>query len=93
MNYDAKKPEDMIADDKNYAEKGGKTIRKGTMAAAFANAEIIESTDATSDEKKKAMDALKELAPTLKAFGLTKFFTWKNSEIQEMFDKIDEDVK
>ena len=86
MSYKAVKPEDMIADDKSHFEKGGKTIRKGTMAAALANAEIIESVDATAEEKQKAMETIKELAPILKAFGLTKFLTWKNPKIQAIFD-------
>ncbi len=89
MVYNAKKPEDMIPDDKSHFEMGGKTIRKGTMAAALANAEIIESSDATEEEKMEAMNTLKQLAPILKAFGLTKFLTWKNSKIQSIFDEID----
>ena len=87
MSYDAKKPEDMISDDKSYFEKDDKFIRKGTMAAALANAEIIESPEATITERNNALEALKELAPTLKAFGLTKFLTWKNTDIQAIFDQ------
>ena len=86
MSYDAKKPEDMLSDDENYFEQGGQTIRKGTMAAALANAEIIESSGATATEKQQAMEALQELAPVLKAIGLTKFLTWKNPDIQAIFD-------
>jgi len=87
MPYKSKRPEDMIADDQSYFEAGGKTIRKGTMAAALANAEIIESLDANTAEKQAAFDTLKELAPVLKAFGLSKFLTWKNKKIQEIFDE------
>lgn len=79
-------PEDMIPDDKSHVEISGKTIRKGTMAAALANAEIIESPDSTSQEKCDALNAIKELVPALKAFGLVRFLTWKNPEIQAIFD-------
>ena len=80
-------PEDMIPDDKSHFEMDGKTIRKGTMAAALANAEIIESTNSTAEEKRDALNAIKELVPVLKAFGLARFLTWKNPEIQALFDE------
>ncbi|MDA7742280.1 hypothetical protein N8865_01540 [Francisellaceae bacterium] len=86
MSYKSKKPEDMIADDKSHFERDGHVIRKGTMAAALANAEIIESLDATLKEKELALETLGELVPILKAFGLTKFLTWKNQDIQKLFD-------
>lgn len=84
-------PEDMIPDDKSHFEMGGQTIRKGTMAAALANAEIVESTNSTATEKRDALNAIKELAPVLKAFGLVRFLTWKNPEIQAIFDESDRD--
>ena len=89
MPHQVKRPEDMIPDDKSHFEMGGKTIRKGTMAAALANAEIVESPDATTAEKQAAMDTIKELAPVLRAFGLTKFLTWKNPKIQAIFDEME----
>ena len=82
------KPEDMISDKDNYFTANGKTIRKGTRAAALANAEIFESNTSSDKEKKDAFDTIKELAPTLIAFGLTKFLTWKNVEIQKIFDDL-----
>ncbi|OGT39699.1 MAG: hypothetical protein A3F12_01665 [Gammaproteobacteria bacterium RIFCSPHIGHO2_12_FULL_38_14] len=89
MPHKSKRPEDMIPDDKSHFEMGGKTIRKGTMAAALTNAEIVESPDATVAEKQAAMETIKELAPVLKAFGLTKFLTWKNPKIQAIFDEME----
>lgn len=89
MTYNAKTPEDMVPDDKSYFEMGDKSIRKGTMSAALANAEIIEALDATEAEKLAAMNALRKLVPILKTFGLTKFLTWKNPKIQSIFDEID----
>ena len=87
MPHSSKRPEDMIPDDKSHFEVSGQTIRKGTVAAALANAEIIESIDVTAAEKQAAMDTIKELAPVLKAFGLMKFLTWKNPKIQAIFDQ------
>ncbi|MCP4474763.1 MAG: hypothetical protein GY821_09425 [Gammaproteobacteria bacterium] len=91
MSYKSKTAEDMIPDQASYAERGGTVVRKGTMAAALANAEIIETADATEEERQQAMTALKTLAPPLKAMGLTKFLHWNNPAIQALFDQIDEE--
>ena len=80
-------PEDILPDDKNYVEKNGKIIRKGSMAAALANAKIFESPSATPQEKEAALQALTQLAPTLVAFELTHFLQWKNPIIQKIFDQ------
>ena len=81
------KPEDLLPDDKNHFEKNGSTIRKGTIAAALANASIVESTTATAEEKQAALDAIKVLTPQLIAFELTKFMQWKNPQIQSIFNE------
>ena len=89
MKNQAKTPESMIPDNENYFERNGLRIRKGTMAAAIANAEIIESETASEVDKKAAIETLKNLAPTLNAFGLNKHFYWRNPQIQAIFDKAD----
>lgn len=48
------KPQDIIADDESYAEINGSKIRKGTMAAALANADIYTSSTANENEKKSS---------------------------------------
>lgn len=87
--YQAKKPEDVIPDGESYFEQNGQRIRKGTMAAAIANADILESEDATKEEKAEAMKVLEVLAPILNAVGLNKHVCWKNPQIQAAFDKAD----
>lgn len=87
MTYKSKMPEDLIPDSENYFEKDGKVIRKGTMAAALANAEIVEASDSSKDEKQEAINCLKELAPILKTMGLIKYLSWKNPIIQSIFDE------
>ena len=89
MNLTAKKPEDIMSDSESSLHKNGKTIRKGTMAAAMANAEIIENPNVTKKEKEAALQILQSLAPTMKAFGVTEYFRWKNSAIQEIFENCD----
>jgi len=81
------KPEDILPDDKNFAELNGITVRKGTVAASLANAEILESTTATEKEKTEALECIKKLIPALVALGLTKHLHWKNPIIQTMIDE------
>lgn len=81
-------PEELIPENSTYYVKDGKQIRKGTMASAILNAEILESEESTTDEKNDAVKILEELAPTLCAFGLNKHFTWKNPVIQAIFDNV-----
>jgi len=80
------KPEDILSDDKNTTERNGLTLRKGTVAAALANVEIIESHSATKTEKAGAIAVIKELAPALIALGLSKHLNWKNPVIQKIMD-------
>ncbi|MCC2624180.1 MAG: hypothetical protein K0R14_53 [Burkholderiales bacterium] len=84
-------PEKLMPDNATFFIKDGKQIRKGTMASAITNVEIIESSKTTEHEKNNAINMLKELAPLLCAFGLGKHFIWKNPLIQHTFD--DENIK
>ena len=81
-------PEELIPENSTYYIKDGKQIRKGTMASAILNAEILESEKSTLEEKNAAVKILEELAPTLCAFGLNKHFTWKSPVIQAIFDNV-----
>lgn len=79
-------PEELIPDSANFYVKNGIQIRKGTMASAILNAEILESVNSTLEQKNCAIKILEELASKLCAFGLNKHFVWKNPDIQTIFD-------
>ena len=81
------KPEDILSDDQNTATFGGLTLRKGTVAAALANAEVLESSQSTVSEKLDARNMIEELAPALVALGLNKHLIWRNPEIQKIIDE------
>jgi len=81
-------PEELIPDTAAYYIKDGKQIRKGTVASAIINAEILESAKTTIDEKNNTIKMLEELAPALCDFGFNKHFIWKNPAIQCIFDNI-----
>ncbi|GJM06404.1 MAG: hypothetical protein DHS20C10_01380 [marine bacterium B5-7] len=79
-------PEDLMSDEQNTVTMGGKVIRKASMAAILGNADILDSVEATEQEKQDALAMIAELAPGLKASGLLKHVTFKNSDIQAIFD-------
>lgn len=80
------RPEDVLPDNINTIDIGGQTLRKGTVAAALRNVEIIESRDTSPAEKQSALNMIKELAPSLILLGLHKHLTWKNPKIQKIID-------
>jgi hypothetical protein len=81
------KPEDILADDVNELVVQGVTARKGTVAAALANANIIASMHTEEAEKAEARQAIKKLTPALVALELHKHLAWKNPEIQKIIDE------
>ena len=81
------RPEDILPDDVSAVEINGIITRKGTVAAALANAKILASNDKTDNEKKKAKEMIRELAPMLVALELHQHVTWKNPEIQKIIDE------
>jgi hypothetical protein len=80
------RPEDILKDNENTTVAGGVTVRKGSIAASFANAEILSSPKASEEEKASARAMLKELAPGLIGLKMHEHVTWKNPEIQQIID-------
>lgn len=81
------KPADVLPDGADYAEIGGKTVRKGTIAAFLANIEIIENPNIPQDQKKLAITTMQELAPSVIAIGLHKFVVFKNPEVEKIISE------
>lgn len=81
-------PQDVIADGNETAEFQGQMIRKGTVKAAIENVKIMESEEASILEKQAAKDMIKKLAPDIIALELDKYMTWKNPDVQAIFDEM-----
>lgn len=81
------KPEDILPDEVNEIAIQNIPVRKGTVAAALANANIITSTHTDEEEKVEARNAIKKLTPALVALELHKHLAWKNPEIQKIIDE------
>lgn len=76
------KPEDILSDSDNYGVVKGVTIRKGTIAALFANVVILENKQSSVSEKEDAKEAIQKLLPALVALGISDHIIFKNKEIQ-----------
>ncbi len=86
-------PSDLMPDEASYAIINGVKVRKGSAAAVFANAKILSSESATAAQKEKAHQIITELAPALVAAGIYEVVTWKNPEIQKIFEQAAKTVK
>ena len=84
MNNKAVSPEELISDTANFVIVKGVKVRKGTVGAALANADILVSDTATAEEKQLAKEMLIELSPALAAIEIGRHVTWKNPLIEEI---------
>jgi len=84
MTLSPTRPEDILPDGEDKAQMQGRTVRKGSIAAVVANANVLESNETTQEQKQEALDIIKELAPTLVAVGLHDHVVWTNPEIEKI---------
>ncbi|KTC78908.1 hypothetical protein Lche_0928 [Legionella cherrii] len=83
-NHLSIRPEDILPDGVDTALIDGKSIRKGTIAAFLANADIFEHPNSTDKQKEEAIKAMNELAPVVIAVGLHRHVVFKNKEIEQI---------
>ena len=84
LTNDSVRPEDILPDGVDSTLIDGKAVRKGTIAAFLANVDVLESTSVTEQQKQKAINTMKELAPSVIAIGLHKHVTFKNSQAEQI---------
>ncbi|MDB5827032.1 MAG: preprotein translocase subunit SecD [Variovorax sp.] len=61
---------DILADDRNFGDFNGVTVRKGTVAAFLANAKVWSNPAAGAPERADAERDIVEAVPSLRALGL-----------------------
>ncbi|MCW8409953.1 hypothetical protein OQJ13_13315 [Legionella sp. PATHC035] len=83
-NHNSVRPEDILPDGVDTALIDGKSVRKGTIAAFLANADIFEHPNSTEQQKEEAIEAMKEFAPVVIAVGLHRHVVFKNKEIERI---------
>ncbi|AJI72637.1 conserved hypothetical protein [Francisella tularensis subsp. novicida GA99-3548] len=78
-------PEKMLKDGVDGDMFNGVFIRKGTIAAAIKNAQILDDPQSNKIDKEKALEYLKDAIPRLnKAFGMDKVLSWKNERLNKL---------
>jgi hypothetical protein len=63
------RPEDVLPDTANYADFDGLTIRKGTVAAFLANAQVWLDPQSDAAKRAKAEELMLEAVPALQKLG------------------------
>ncbi|CDZ78721.1 hypothetical protein BN59_03033 [Legionella massiliensis] len=87
MSNKAIQPEDIIADGADYILIQGQKIRKGSVAAFLANIAMLENPKSTAEERADALQAMKELAPSLVTVGLHHHVNFKNEVAEEIIQQ------
>lgn len=80
------KPEDILPDDVDFVEIQNQKLRKGTVAAVLANAQILSDPTTAESNKGEALELIKSLAPSLIRLGMHHHVVWKNPTIQKIID-------
>ncbi|WP_454780515.1 hypothetical protein [Legionella sp. WA2022007384] len=83
-NHNSIRPQDILPDGVDNTSINGTIVRKGTIAAFLANAEILEQHNSTEIQKEDAIKTMKELAPAVIATGLHQHAVFKNKEIEQI---------
>lgn len=80
-------PKELFPDGFDSQKFNGVELRKGSIGTCLRNAALLEQSQSL-EEKKQALKIIKELAPAIEiAFQMSKLVTWKNPEIQKIFDE------
>ncbi len=81
------RPEDILPDNMDFVEIQNQKLRKGTVAAVLANADVLLESKATKNEKNQALKTIKELVPSLITLGMHRHVIWRNPLIQALIDE------
>ena len=77
-------PEHLLADDENFTELNGVTIRKGTIGAFFANLKVLSTMPIEGPGRDAIIEQLKQGVPTMRENGLFEMFRFRSPELAEV---------
>jgi hypothetical protein len=77
-------PEHLLADDQNFTELNGVTIRKGTAGAFFANLKVLSAMPIDAPGRAEIIEQLKQGLPTMRENGLFEMFEFRSPELAEV---------
>jgi len=76
------RPEDILPDGEDFKTIRGVRVRKGTIAAAMSNMEVL--ANGSEEERHKARAVIEELAPALVVLGVHRHFQCRNPEVESI---------
>lgn len=92
-NNSSVRPEGVLPDGVDTTSINGKMVRKGTIAAFLANADILENCNANEHQKQEALNMMLELAPAVITIGLHKHVIFKNPQVEQILVKAESLVR
>ncbi len=78
------RPQDVLPDAEDYKTVKGVRIRKGTIAAALRNIELLGS--GSKQERQDALAMIESLAPNLVMLGVHKHFQCRNPQVEAILE-------
>ncbi|CAM4478773.1 MAG: hypothetical protein LEGION0403_FIIPPAGN_02449 [Legionella sp.] len=84
MTNNLVRPEDILPNGVDSTFINGKMVRKGTIAAFLANVDLLEKENATEQQRREAINIMKELAPAVISIGLHKHVVFKNNQVEQI---------
>ncbi|MFI9380500.1 hypothetical protein [Kutzneria sp. NPDC052558] len=80
------KPEDVLADGQEYAEFGGVSVRKGSVAAFVGNVQALAEVEPGSAQWTEIVDQMRELKPALERIGVLGVFEIRDPEVRALVE-------
>lgn len=79
--------QDVLPDHVNEVEVGGVTVRKGSVGAFLANAQVLQDPAASAQARAAAADDIGALAPALRALGLFDVFEVRDPQLRALVER------
>lgn len=79
---------DMLSDDKSFRAFEGVEVRKGTVAAFLANAEVLTDPDSGSEARTHAQAHIVESVAALRALGLFRILEIRDPALRAYVDSL-----
>lgn len=82
------KPEDVLADGEEYADFGGASIRKGSVAAFIGNVRALAEAEPSSPQRHEIVAQMRELKPALERIGVLDVFEVRDPELRALVENL-----
>jgi hypothetical protein len=78
------RPEDVMPDDRSFAEINGVTVRKGTAGAFFANVRALNGLAVDSPEREALTVEVRHGVAALRDLGVFEVFAFRSQDLADL---------